>query len=186
MVAEDGSIKTANISVAPALKLYRKKLKIYAVIALIIGAIGLIAYIVVSTVLETKTGVAPRWVKAFLVFAVPFTLGLLGLITIVRLGKRESQEMRTSECVFYADCFFYRSKSAFQSEICDKFCYSDAVLKRENEKYGYIFIIDKGWFSVFGKDGLEEKEINTIRKLFGQAEVAETVEIKNYKPDEDK
>ena len=182
MITEDGSIKTENIAVAPALDLYRKKLKTIAVWALVAGAVGLIAYIAVSFSFEMKKGYTPLWVDALLIFAVPFALGLIGFITIVRLKKREKRENHTGEFVFYADCFFYRYKTASHPEITgEKFFYADAVLKRENEQYGYIFVKSKGLLLVFGKAGLNDMEINTVRKLYNLAADGETKELKNYK-----
>ena len=179
MLSEDGSIRTANISVAPALKIYRKKLKIIALISLIAGAVGLITYIVLSAI-ETDGGETPRWLDIFLIFAVPFTLGLIGFITIIRLGKRETAEERTSGCRFFADCFIYTSKSASElTETVEKIAYADAALKCENENYGYIFVLRKGLF-VFSKEGLEKAELNAIFKNLKHPTVGETAELKNY------
>ena len=180
MITEEGSVKTARIAVAPALELYRKKLKIFSVIALIIGAVGIVAYIALSSVLEIKEGDAPRWADAFLIFAVPFVLGLVGYITIRRLKSRENKENRTSEFTFYADCFLYSTKTAYQAEISNKFLYSGTILKRENEKYGYIEVVGKAVILPFCKENLEISELNAIRKQFGQNPNGETQELKNY------
>ena len=179
MLLDEGSIKTENTDVAPALNLYRKKLKTVALISIIAGVAGIIMYIV-GSVLDMEDGETPRWVDIFLFFAVPFALGLIGYITIIRLGKREKADGRTSECLFYADCFFYTSKSSAQSQTVDKFFYSDAVLKRENKKYGYIFVTSRVLFLVFSKEGLKEEALNAIRKNFGKPFNGETVELKNY------
>ena len=185
MISEDGSIKTANIAVAPALTLYRKKLKTVALISLIVSAVGLVMYIVGSC-FETENGEAPRWLDIFLVFSVPFTLGLIGYITIVRLGKREAAEERTAELIFYADCFFYNSKTAIQSsDTVEKIAYPDATLKRENEKYGYIYVFSRGIFAAFSKEGLSAAELNAIRKCFRHSPDGETCELKNYKKNEE-
>ena len=185
MLTEDGSIKTAEIAVSPALELYRKKLKIIALVLLIVGAIGLIAYIVLSTVFDTDEGQKLHWTDAFLVFAVPFALGLIGSITFARLKSRESAEGRTSECVFYADCFFYSSKMAHKIEKTEeKFSYPDAAIKCENENYFYLEIKGKGIILPLGKENLSVEEQNTIRKCFRPATDGKTVELKNYKPEE--
>ena len=186
MLTDDGSIKTANIGVGPALWLYRKKLTIIAVLLLIAGACGLIAYVSIKSVFDIRDGEAPQWVDAFLVFALPFAFGLVGCITLKRLKSREKQENRTGECVFYADCFFFNYKTAVQlTEKSEKFIYSDAVLKSENEKYGYVFVSNKGLFLAFSKEGLEEGELNAIRKLFKKPVSGETKELKNYKTEEE-
>lgn len=185
MITEEGSIKTANIPVVPALNEYRKKLKTVSLIALITGAVGVIFYIL-GAFFDTEDGGTPLWVDIFILFAVPLGLGLVGYITIVRLHKREKKENCTAEASFYADCFFYRTKSASRpEENSEKFFYTDAVLKRETDKYGYIFVNGTGAFLVFGKEGLEERELNAIRKLLKvPVPDGETAELKNYKPKE--
>ena len=182
MVKEDGSVKTARIAVAPALELYRKKLKLLSLIALVVGAAGFIAYIATSVVLELKTGDSPGWLDVLLLFAVPFVLGLVGIITISRLKSREIKENRYSEFSFYADCFLYGTKTSNQAEISNKFLYSGTVLKKENEKYGYIEIIGKAVILPFSKENLSLSELNAIRKQFGQHPDGETQELKNYTP----
>ena len=186
MIAEDGSVKTANISVVPALKEYRKKLKLISIILLIVGSIGVIVYLTLSAILDTVKGETPLWVDILGVFAVPDMLGLIGSIVLDRLERREKKENCTAEVSFYADCFFYRSKSASRpEERSESFFYPNAVLKRETEEYGYIFVSGTGDFLIFGKEGLEERELNTIRKLLKvPVPDGETVELKNYKTKE--
>ena len=184
MLTEEGYIGTENIPVAPALNKYRKKLKIIALISLISGAAGLIAYIV-GSVLEMKDGEAPRWVDIFLVFAVPFAIGLVGNIVLIRLHSREKAEGVTSSCSFYADCFVCNCKGTHNiAETVEKFVYSDAVLKGENEQYGYIFT-KSGQFLVFSKEGLNEEELNAIYKNFGKPVDGAAAELKTHPPKEE-
>ena len=177
MLTDEGSIKTENIPVAPALNEYRKKLKIISLISLIVGTAGVIMYIVGSVVDMDEV---PLWVNIFLLFAIPLALGLVGYITIVRLKKRERAENGSSECQFFENCFFYTFKSAKQATFTEQFAYSDAVLKRETEKYGYIFVNSKGLFLVFSKEGLSVEEQNAIRKNFGNPFEGANAELKNH------
>lgn len=123
MITDKGSIKTESVSVESALVVYRKKIKIIALIMLIVGAVGLVAYIALSTVFENK------WLDALLVFAVPFTLGLIGTITIARVHKREKLNPTTCRCEFFADFFFCTTKTAppRESSDTDKFAYMDEI-----------------------------------------------------------
>lgn len=173
MLTDNGSVKTKSIEVAPALDLYRKKLKLICIIFLIAGAIGLVAYIALSVVFEIK------WLDVLLIFAVPFTLGLIGTITIVRLHRRETQAQCVSESEFYADCFFCYSTVKGES-LVDKVAYPDAVLKCENEKYGYIFVFSKGLFLVFSKEDLTVAEINAIRKNFRKEADGNIAKLDNF------
>ena len=175
MLTENGSVKTKSIEVAPALDLYRKKLKLICIIFLIVGSLGLVAYIALSTVFEKK------WLDVLLIFAVPFTLGLIGTITFVRLHKREAQAQCVSESEFFADCFIFKTQNARGEKNTDKFSYADAVLKRETEKYGYIFVLSRGLFLVFGKEDLTIPELNAIRKNFRKTVDGETAELEKFK-----
>ena len=181
MLTKEGSIRTQNISVGPALWQYRKKLQIVSLIALILGAVGLVMYIIGSAI-EAGDGKGFSWIDISLVCAIPFTLGLIAYITVIRLKKREKDEDKTSECTFYADCFFYNSKATQGSATVEKICYADAVLKKENEEYGYVFVSGRGLFLVFSKQGLQEAELNAIRKKFNKAipDGEEIAELKDY------
>ena len=184
MIQEDGSIKTARISEEHAFSLYRKNLKIISLISLIAGAVGLIAYIVLSVMLGGEDA-APRWVDAFLVFAVPFTVGLIFYITTVRVHKREKAACCTCECKFYSDCYFYSFKTVLKpTETVEMYFYPDAVFKRENEKYFYVYVISKKNFVAFSKEGLSESELNAVKKCFRLAVSGETAELKNYRKEE--
>ena len=186
MTTEDGSIKTARISDEHAFVLYRKKSKTISLISLIIGSIGLITYIVLGTLLGGDDEDAPHWIDVLLIFAVPFTVGLIFYITSIRVHRREKTACSKSECTFYADCFFYTYTTSFNSaETVEKYLYSDAVFKRENEKYFYVYVICRKAFVAFSKEGLEDSELNAIKKCFRLAVSGETAELKNYKPIEE-
>ena len=88
MLNDDKSITTSTVALDGALSIYRRKFKLISLVLLIIGAIGLITYIVAGTLYEKE----PLWVKFMLAFAVPFTLGLIGFITIIRLDRRAKTE----------------------------------------------------------------------------------------------
>lgn len=180
MLNDNKSITTATVELSVPLSEYRKKFKFVSLLLFIIGLIGVVAYIVLSTLYDIKYGKDPVWVKLLLISAVPFTLGLIGFITVVRLNKRAAQAKDFANCVFYGDCFFYNVEN--KSSL--KFVYADAVLKSENENYGYIYVFSKGEFAVFSKEDLSETEINTIRKKFGKNTDGETVELENYKKEE--
>lgn len=182
MLNDNKSITTATVPLEGALTAYRRKFKLISLAILIIGAIGVIAYIALSTVYGVKYDKEPLWVKFFLAFAVPFTLGLIGFITVVRLNRREAQEKNRANCVFYGDCFFYNIVNR-QSE---KFIYSDAILKSENENYGYIYILSRALLAVFSKEDLTVAEMNAIRKKLRKtvADGEETAELENYKNEE--
>ena len=163
MITDKGSIKTASVSVESALVVYRRKIKIIALIMLVVGSVGLAAYIALSTAFDEI-----KWLTALRVFAVPFTLGLIGTVTIARVHKREKLNPTTCRCEFFADFFFCTTKTAppRESSDTDKFAYMDAILKSENEKYGYIYVLSRGVFVPFGKEDLTDEELNAIRKNF--------------------
>ena len=182
MITDKGSIKTESVSVESALVVYRKKIKIIALIMLIVGSVGLAAYIALSTAFDEI-----KWLTALLVFAVPFTLGLIGTVTIARVHKREKLNPTTCRCEFFADFFFCTTKTAppRESSDTDKFAYMDAILKSENEKYGYIYVLSRGVFVPFGKEDLTDDELNAIRKYFRKPirDGEESAKLENYRED---
>ncbi|MCI8988250.1 MAG: hypothetical protein HFK05_00675 [Clostridia bacterium] len=179
MLNDDKSITTSTVALDGALSIYRRKFKLISLVLLIIGAIGLITYIVAGTLYEKE----PLWVKFMLAFAVPFTLGLIGFITIIRLDRRAKTEGHKANCTFYSDCFFYN----IENKPSEKFIYSDAVLKSENENYGYIYILSRAFVAVFSKDGLDCGELNAIRRKFRKTvpDGEEIAGLENYKGGED-
>lgn len=188
MLSDKGSIKTARISVETALVTYRRKLKLISLIVLIIGAVGVAAYIVVGTVLDVVYNKEPAWVDALLAFAVPFTLGLIGFVTIVRLDRRAANEGASSVCEFFADCLIYSAESISCSPVNYKVGYSDAVYKGSKGRYGYVYILSRAVLFPFCLEDLTKAELNTVLKLFRSAlpDGAETVELEKYRDEEDK
>ncbi len=166
-----GCIKTESVSMADALITYRRKPKLISLIMLIIGAVGLFGYMVLAAVLETAFDESPLWIDAFLVFAFPFTLGLIGFITMVRLNRSAKKHDEHSCCVFYADCFFYNG---------EKLGYGLCSIKREIQNYGYIFAMNGNLFLPFSTTGLSETELNTVRALFRQSVSGECVQLEKF------
>lgn len=185
MLLQDGSIKTESAENGKALGLYRKKQKIVSLVLLITGAVGLAAYLVASSLLIAVFNGAPRWMDIFLVFAVPFTLGLIGCVTIARLKSREKKEGRTSEMQFYADCFIVKAQTAQTPSESKRISYLDGILKCENEKFGYILLIRRPVILPFSKENLGADELNAIRRLFKIQIDGECAELKNYKTEEE-
>ena len=186
MLNENGGINTQRIEVASALILYRKKIKILLIVALIVGTLGVIAHLGLSSALQIIDGKTPIWVEVILfVSAPPFVLGLVGTITLARQRSREKKDNCKAQFVFYGDCFFYKFSNTQTIEPMNrKFFYSDAVLKGENENFGYICLLRNSTVLPFSKENLEEKELNAIRKNFGKPAGGETAELKNYKTEE--
>lgn len=180
MLNDNKSITTSTVEVSLPLRVYRRKFALISLILLIVGLLGVIAYIAVGTWYDIKYGNEPLWIKLMLISAVPFALGLIGFITVIRLNKRAKRENDFSHCEFYGDCFFYNT----EKKSSEKFAYSDAVLKSENEKYGYIYVFSRAYFAVFSKEELSERELNTIRRKFRKSTDGETVELENYRKEE--
>ena len=77
MITENNTIKTEFSDFKRVQKALFQKLFVCSVVALIIGAIGVLAYIILATVWETLYEYTPAWCDALLVFAVPLGIGIV-------------------------------------------------------------------------------------------------------------
>ena len=130
---------------------------------MIIGAIGLLAYIVIGTILEEEVW----WCEALLVFALPFSFGLILLITI---NKQEKKAVFSNQYNVYEFNDDFLNAETYSKGECTskvKFYYKDIVRVKETDNYLFLFIQIKHAFPVL-KSGFEagekEKLIENINK----------------------
>ena len=76
-----------------------KNAKIANIIALVIGSVGLLAYIILSIFIESP------YLDALLLFAIPFGFGLVFLISINITIKKAEQNKAENEYVFDDELF---------------------------------------------------------------------------------
>lgn len=166
MVTQSGTIKTEFSDFGGMLTALRKNAKIGLIIMLVIGAIGLVAYIAVSTVLETNYESAPAWCDALLVFAVPFAFGLVFSIIFTALEKQARKNVGAVNIYeFFSDCFIIRgARGGMQTSV---FRAEYAKVTKVFEKGNYLIFYYTASTLLFplDKSQLTEEELNTVKKL---------------------
>lgn len=169
MITEKNSIKTDFSKFEEVQYLLTQKLFIGSVIALIVGAVGLAAYIATSVTYETLYGFSPAWCEALLVFAVPFVCGLISLITI-RSQRKQSRKNSDATNVyeFFADCVILRELRGGVEVGVLRVGYTQVLKVREKKDYLLFYYVTKTSAFPIDKSKLSEAELNTIRKLFGR------------------
>ena len=180
MITERKSILNQTVLSEKIQKTYLHKLFIISLVCLIIGALGVAAYIAVGVTLDVIYGEMPVWCEVLLIFAVPFAFGLIFMLTInslVRQARRNSGVINEYE--FFSDCLLAREIRG--GEVCAnlRLDYSQIVKTKRLGEYIFFAYQFKSQYYPIDTTTLSEAEINTILKLFGAtlAESAETLEL---------
>lgn len=163
MITENNSIKTEVSDFVAVQKEFSHKLNILSIIALITGGAGLIAYFVLGVFFDEAA-----WVDALLVFAVPFTLGLV-FVFASRTQIKQSQKNTGSTNVyeFFSDCLVMR-ELRFNAEIAVvRVNYGDIFKVKNTEHYLFFFYRVKNLAYPVDKTKLSPVEVNTIKRLLG-------------------
>lgn len=158
-----------------------KKLARISLAAFIIGLAGLIAYIVVGTVFETVRGYSPKWCDAFLVFAVPFVVGLVYLLARRSTLKTvKSNEGLKYTYDFYADCIIQKEIRGGQETAFARIEYPQIVKVREKPDRLCLYYMSIATMLPVDITALTETELNTVKKLLRQPADGETEELAHY------
>lgn len=166
MVTEKGSIINRTVLSEKVQKQNSRTLFIVSLICLIVGAIGLAAYIGVSTYLETVYEDAPAWCDALLVFAVPFAFGLIFLLTIHSLVKQARKNSGViNEYEFFADCIMAREIRGEETTANVRMEYAQILKTKEKGDYLFFYYQVKQFLYPVEKATLSTDELNTVKKL---------------------
>lgn len=179
MITQAGTIKTEFSDFAGMQKKFHSTVKIISIILLIVGSLGLIAYLAVSTVLETDYENAPAWCDALLFFAVPFAFGLVFLIIIV---AQQKQARKNADAVniyeFFSDCLIIRgARAGIQTAVFRAEYAKVAKVKEMGEYLIFYYVASTSLFPI-DKRQLSEEELNTIKKLL-RAPVSDGIQTLN-------
>lgn len=177
MVTENGSIINRTVFSEKVQKQNSRTLFIVSLICLIVGAVGLAAYIGISAYLGTVYEDAPAWCDALLVFAVPFAFGLIFLLTIHSLVKQARKNSGViNEYEFFADCIMAREIRGEEITANVRMDYSQILKVKEKGDYLFFYYQVKQFLYFIEKAALTTDELNTIKKLM-RANVAEGAKI---------
>lgn len=180
MITQSGAIKTEFTDFTGMQKKYHATLKTVSIILLVIGSLGLVAYIAVSTVLDTTYENAPAWCDAMLIFAVPFAFGLV-LIIIIQAQQKQARKNVGAVNIyeFFSDCIIIRGgRAGLQTGV---FRAEYAQVTKVKEVGNYLIFYYAANVSLFplDKTQLTEEELNTIKALLRAPvqEGAQTLEL---------
>ena len=150
------TVKTKiDIAVQKALsrRLYRNSL-----IAMIVGAIGLLVYLVVATIFENP------YLDILLVFAIPFGFGLVYVITINKLMKNVELINQTNEYTFEESFFTVTTTRNAEVTGSAKIYYKELYKNREEKDYIFMYINKTSAIAV-QKSNMTNDELIILRSL---------------------
>ena len=106
-----------------------------SLIAMVAGAVGLLCYIVLATAMGAA------WTDALLVFAVPFAVGLILLITVRRNIKAAGKQAHDENFYrFDADSATIETRSDGAVKATAVMRYIDFVRKRETKSFFLLYV----------------------------------------------
>lgn len=142
-----------------------KKLYIGSILALIIGSVGLAAYLAVSVGHYMVTETDLVWADALLVFALPFGFGLVFLLT---LNRQYKQAAAMSDCEmqyeFFSDGIVLREFRRGEQTGTAKFLYSQVMGARQNKEFLFFSLIKPASYPLL-KSSMTAEELNTVKSL---------------------
>lgn len=171
MITEYGSVLTPKTTAGEARKAFAnyfgwiQKLKWLWIVLIVIGAIGLVAYIGLATYWEEVYGYEPNWVELILIAsAVIFAVGLV-FVLMVRFAKKE--QLKTDDiltnCEFFSDCIIFREFKDGEQLGVFRINYTQILAVKQREGFIYCTIAQGIAYPVF-INGLSQAELNTIHK----------------------
>ncbi len=164
MVTQNNTIKCEVSDFVKVQKEFSAKLFYFSLVALIIGIVGTLAYIVLGTILEDA-----RWVEVLLVFCVPLAIGLVFLLSRRSLIKQSYKNVGSTNIYeFFSDCLIMREARGGMEIAVVRVNYNDIVKVKETANYVFFFYRLRNIAYPIDKNVLTAAEINTVKKLFGR------------------
>lgn len=135
-----------------------KNIQIVSIICLIVGVIGLIAYIVLGAIIESE----PFWIEFFLAFSAPFAFGLVMLV--INANNKKKVEKAVIEDAFDFQEEFMMVESSKNGEVVSnlKFYYKEIIKVKETNNYLFLYPNKASAFAI-PKHDLSEDELNTLK-----------------------
>lgn len=127
-------------------------------ITMIIGIIGLSAYIIIKIFVENSN------VEYLLIFSIPFAFGLVFYLTVKKQLKKIKNNIKLNIYEFYEDFMNIKTMDNGEDVGSVKIYYKDLVKKRESRNYFFLFINNVNAFPI-AKCELTENELKEVRNL---------------------
>jgi glucose uptake protein GlcU len=135
-----------------------KQPKINSIIAIIVGTIGLLLYIVLSAFFESML------LNFMLLFAIPFSVGLTCLITINKTIEKFKNVDVLNKYVFESDFVTITSFKNNEQVGMSKVYYSQILKIKQTETFIFIYPNKTSAYPVV-KQALSENELATLKNL---------------------
>jgi ABC-type transport system involved in multi-copper enzyme maturation permease subunit len=165
MVTEKGTIVTKTKVDEEVQRVLNKKISIISLIAIILGAVGVLALLVLDIVLTFRDQESAVVIAFLMVFAVILGCGI-GLLLIV---KKQVNFLKTknweNSYEFYKNYFIVNQFTNGENVAVVKNYVTQIEKAKETEKYLFFFISSSMAYPV-SKEGLTDDEINTLRSVF--------------------
>ncbi|MBQ8615034.1 MAG: YcxB family protein [Clostridia bacterium] len=142
-----------------------EKLWLNSLISLIVGAIGLGAYIVIGIFFESFWLEMLLWVCAF-----AFGIGLSMLIAVNKVNKKASQNNHVDEMEFFEDHFIGTTTKNGEVIATNKVYYKDLLKIRETENYIFLYMNTAAAAPVPKKE-FSPEELSTIKLWVNSAKI---------------
>lgn len=139
-----------------------KNIKILSFSFLLIGCVGLILYIVLSTILPEDV----IWVNFFIVFAVPFAIGLVLVFSIKNSKKLNEKNNLENIYIFNEDHFIINTLKNNEKIATVKVYYNELTKKTESKSFLFLFINKISAFPV-KKENLSSENLIQLKALLG-------------------
>ena len=133
-----------------------KKLYISSIVCLVIGIIGVILYIVLSTIYQNS------WADLLLLFAIPFGFGLTFFITLDTNYRILKNTAMVNFYIFDDDYLFVTTIKDNENVGSSQIPYNSITKIKENKLYLFIYINKVSALPV-EKASLSEEDINYIK-----------------------
>ena len=131
---------------------------IMSLIFLIVGAIGSIAYLVLTTIFSNI------WLNLLLIFAFVFGFGLIFFISLNKTIKIADQESFTNKYQFYEDELVITSLKNGEIISTATTKYSQFIKIRENQNFILIYPSKNATYPIV-KNNISQQDLNDIRKI---------------------
>lgn len=162
--------KTATVINSEVQKEISKKAYIIWLTALIVGVIGLVAYIVLGTIFPDVSEL-----DLLLFFSMPFGFGLVFVLTIKKQIKSVQTLNQVNTYEFFEDHVVVSTVRNMEVVGSVKIYYKDLTKSKETEKYFLLYLNNVSVLPI-KKDGLKPEEQVLVRAFLNLQQVK--VEIK--------
>ncbi len=166
MISERGTIIVSTAMDERMQKELSRTSLITSVVLLVIGCVGLVAYIALSVLLEVFGVPEPDSTNILLILgAICFVLGLFLLLLLKSVIKKIRNTARVNNYEFF-NGYFIISETNYGELTATVKVYNSQIIKgKETKNYLFFFIQSSAAFPVL-KENLTEGELNTLRRLF--------------------